>query len=691
MRFLVATRGGAISFTGGNDSLIVTNSIVMGTVTAVNTVSNNDAGAIYAATNRSVSITDSTISGSVTGSSSGANYGGAVYQNSGTLNLTNCTISGSSVTGAKGNGGAFDIQGGTANLSGCTITGNTASNNGGGVYVGRGTLNATNCTITGNTATNKGGGVAAFFYSSNSQNGTAVTNLTNCTISGNTATSGGGLYVGYHPHSTTTSTNTVTVNNTIVAGGLVRQTGGVITDTKEKLNVSNSLFDTTPTTGAGNTINGTNANNLFGTNPMLGSLASNGGTTQTLALLSGSAAIDAGSNTLASSLTTDQRGFHRFVNGVVDIGAYEYQPAAALAPSSSDSPSTSGQSVTFTATLSVVTGSNTPTGSVTFSIDGVAAGTVALNGLSATFLTSSLSVGSHTVTASFNNATPFPPSTSSSLTQLVNAAPATGNPSYAVSADAGGGPQVNVYNAATGALVDSFDAFAPSFTGGVRVAIGDVNGDGQDDIICAAGPGGGPQVERLRRPDLPADYVTSTPSPLASPAASSWRSATSTATAWQTSSAAPAPAAGRRWPSSAARTARSSPVSTPSTPSLHRRRARGGRRHQRRRRSRHHLRRGAGRRSAGDRLRRQGPRGSWPASTLSPRASPAASSWRSATSTATVSPTSLPAQAPAAVRRSRSTTAIRRCCWIAFTLWRRDSRAACALVSAPRRRDRRQS
>jgi autotransporter-associated beta strand protein len=61
-------------------------------------------------------------------------------------------------------------------------------------------------------------------------------------------------------------------------------------------------------------------------------------------------------------------------------------------------------------------------------------------------------------------------------------------------AGAGGGPQVNVYNAGTGALVASFFAFAPSFTGGVRVAVADVNSDGTPDIICAAGPGGGPQV-----------------------------------------------------------------------------------------------------------------------------------------------------------------------------------------------------
>jgi hypothetical protein len=66
---------------------------------------------------------------------------------------------------------------------------------------------------------------------------------------------------------------------------------------------------------------------------------------------------------------------------------------------------------------------------------------------------------------------------------------------FAVGAGAGAAPEVVVYNAATGAIVFSFFAFNPAFTGGVRVAVADVNGDGIPDIICAAGPGGGPQVE----------------------------------------------------------------------------------------------------------------------------------------------------------------------------------------------------
>ncbi|WP_442511182.1 Ig-like domain-containing protein [Novipirellula sp. SH528] len=61
-------------------------------------------------------------------------------------------------------------------------------------------------------------------------------------------------------------------------------------------------------------------------------------------------------------------------------------------------------------------------------------------------------------------------------------------------AGAGGGPHVKVFSGSTGAELASFFAFSDSFTGGVRVATGDVNGDAQDDIIVGAGPGGGPHM-----------------------------------------------------------------------------------------------------------------------------------------------------------------------------------------------------
>jgi hypothetical protein len=57
---------------------------------------------------------------------------------------------------------------------------------------------------------------------------------------------------------------------------------------------------------------------------------------------------------------------------------------------------------------------------------------------------------------------------------------------------AGSSPQVKVFSGKDGSLLDSFFAYTPQFTGGVRVAVADVNADGHADIVTGAGPGGGP-------------------------------------------------------------------------------------------------------------------------------------------------------------------------------------------------------
>ncbi len=58
-----------------------------------------------------------------------------------------------------------------------------------------------------------------------------------------------------------------------------------------------------------------------------------------------------------------------------------------------------------------------------------------------------------------------------------------------------GGPgRLNIYDTANGRFLINLVPFESGFTGGIRVATGDVNGDGVEDIIVAAGPGGGPRV-----------------------------------------------------------------------------------------------------------------------------------------------------------------------------------------------------
>jgi hypothetical protein len=61
-------------------------------------------------------------------------------------------------------------------------------------------------------------------------------------------------------------------------------------------------------------------------------------------------------------------------------------------------------------------------------------------------------------------------------------------------AGAGGGPHVRVFDGVNGSELFGFYAYPVGFPGGVRVAAGDVNGDGRADVITGAGPGGGPHV-----------------------------------------------------------------------------------------------------------------------------------------------------------------------------------------------------
>ncbi|KKW01676.1 MAG: hypothetical protein A2898_03270 [Candidatus Kerfeldbacteria bacterium RIFCSPLOWO2_01_FULL_48_11] len=62
----------------------------------------------------------------------------------------------------------------------------------------------------------------------------------------------------------------------------------------------------------------------------------------------------------------------------------------------------------------------------------------------------------------------------------------------------GGGPHVKVFDT-EGKLLNQFFPYPLGFRGGVDVATGDTNGDGIDEIITGAGPGGGPHVRIFDR------------------------------------------------------------------------------------------------------------------------------------------------------------------------------------------------
>ena len=182
-----------------------------------------------------------------------------------------------------------------------------------------GDLTVINSTIADNSA-DTGGGIASE---------SSLTTV-NSTIAYNDVTSvgvGGGLDV---------IAGTAILDNTIVALNTIGTGSTASASDIAGTAATASAYNLIGTGGSGGLTNGTNGNQVGVANPGLGPLADNGGPTQTIALVTGSPAIDTGNNALAvdpttgQPLATDQRGpgFVRIVNGTVDIGAYEFTPDA---------------------------------------------------------------------------------------------------------------------------------------------------------------------------------------------------------------------------------------------------------------------------------------------------------------------------------------------------------------------------
>ncbi len=234
----------------------------------------------------------------------------------GIISFDTLTIAGSTISGndaGEGYGGGIACIG-SADISNCTISDNGAKYGGG--IDNSGAMTLSDCTIADNGTSGEGGGIE-------DRNGGRAT-LIACTVSGNAATFGGGIAI--------EADSSVLLRDTIVAGNT---TGG-----QQQLTASdiygnadpNSAYNLIGAGGAGSLTNGDDGNHVGVTadDLHLGPLASNGGPTQTMALLGGCPAINAGLNALAvdvggDPLKTDQRGFHRIVGGSVDIGAFEDQ------------------------------------------------------------------------------------------------------------------------------------------------------------------------------------------------------------------------------------------------------------------------------------------------------------------------------------------------------------------------------
>jgi len=339
-----------------------------GTVTG-STISNNTSttgGGLKFYNSTSLTVTNSTITGNhaVTGAGGGIDFyqGGNAPDPSASLTITGSTISGNDA--ARNGGGIQFYDRGSARNStvttltilDSTISGNTTTRSGGGLYFYGNTATIANSTIAGNSAQNDGGGIAAF---------AGNVSLLQSTISGNTAGPdavdfGDGLYLrgpgaavksladpaakdakparddteAKGGKSTkppkparvssdsvgTLSIGTVNLVGTIVSGN---GTGDIETQSTATVNSMNSLWGTK---SAGITIND-QGGTINSSTPGLAALANNGGPTQTMALLAGSLALDAGPTTVPtfSGNQFDQRGagFPRVVNGRVDIGSYE--------------------------------------------------------------------------------------------------------------------------------------------------------------------------------------------------------------------------------------------------------------------------------------------------------------------------------------------------------------------------------
>ena len=255
---------------------------------------------------------------------SGLLHGGGGIYNIGTLTIANTFVSGNSsddsVVAIGGLGGGI-YNAGRLTIVDSTLSGNSvsrfrlaASPYGGGVY-NTGTLTVTNSTVSANQAVDYwpagvpyGGGIA-------NQSGTAI--ISNSTLSKNAAlihtpygsagTYGGGIY--NNASASAKFQNSILANNT---------SGGNCTGTLNSLGYNMSSDSTCHLNGPGD---------QKSINPMLGALQNNGGPTNTMALPTGSPALNAGNPSGCTDgsghlLKTDQRGVTRPTP--CDMGAYEH-------------------------------------------------------------------------------------------------------------------------------------------------------------------------------------------------------------------------------------------------------------------------------------------------------------------------------------------------------------------------------
>jgi Ca2+-binding RTX toxin-like protein len=262
------------------------------------------------------------------GGAGGIGVGGAIFSESGAVQIINSTFSGNLAKGGVGGTGGFGGGGGPGGLSsGETIpalggTGGGGGNGGqsgdgygGAIFIGQGTMRISNSTFFDNNAEFGGlgwggeGGRGGFLGVPGIP---GLSSVTPGNVRGGAIFQNGG---------------TVRVKNTIVAGNKISNIAGRADVSGNFISLGNNLIGNS-TDSNGFVARGDRAgNNRNPIAPRLGPLLYNNDSIPTHALLPGSPAIDRGSN--ISAPRTDGRNRPRRVDGngdgraIVDIGAYE--------------------------------------------------------------------------------------------------------------------------------------------------------------------------------------------------------------------------------------------------------------------------------------------------------------------------------------------------------------------------------
>ena len=276
-----------------------------------------------------LTVTNSTFSGN------GASFGGGIANaGEGTLTVANSTFSDNSASALGGGGGIFNF--GTVTVTNSTFSGNMANVGGGGIANDSGTLTVINSTFSGN--------MAPILFSGETGDGGGISNkatliVTNSTFSGNSAGTGGGI----ENEGTATLTNSTFSGNSttrfiVSPGGAIANEGAVTSiNTLLAANSTGNCGGGSVVTDGGHNLDddascgfSAASGSLRNPNPMLdpAGLANNGGPTQTIALLPGSPAIDAGDQSVCAAPPVNNRDQRNFVRpGIVhvacSIGAYE--------------------------------------------------------------------------------------------------------------------------------------------------------------------------------------------------------------------------------------------------------------------------------------------------------------------------------------------------------------------------------